>query len=104
MSAQPPSLRRQDWATILTMATLTFVIITTALLYFTWSLGTNWPSLSKHLSYWGNALIDLLLHRSLNAWQHYWALLTKHQLTYHFAAHTIVPAFIAFILQNKEFY
>jgi type IV secretory pathway TraG/TraD family ATPase VirD4 len=95
MTNTPPSLRRQDWTGILLIASLTFFFGSSMLLYHTWHIGSPWGHFSVHMPDFGEALIDLVLYRSLDSWRDYWQLVTERNLQYHFAAHTMLPLFTA---------
>jgi len=93
-----PSERRQHWGNIFALAGLTFIVSFTALLTLTWSVGTEWPPLSRHATLWWDALTDLFVYQDLSTWQSYWQQLTQRQLQWHFGLHLSLPFIIALVL------
>ncbi|MFT6989632.1 MAG: hypothetical protein ACJASL_001605 [Paraglaciecola sp.] len=98
MTYHAPSQRRQDWTTILTMALLTFIVSLSSLLYFSWDIGTNWPSLSSHLAFLSDAFIEFVLYRDLSTFDEYRDYITTNKLQTHFALHLCLPSFLALSL------
>jgi hypothetical protein len=98
MHRLPPSTRRQDWASIITVASIVWLLTFTGLLYVSWDWFIQWPALSVHTGYWLDALSGLIFERSLSSWQGYWLALIERHWQWWFIAHMTLPALCAGIM------
>lgn len=91
----PTSYRRQDWASIMFVAILVWLVSFISLLVWSWSWLTPWPALSVHLDYWLDGVSRLVFDHSISPTLNYWSVLTKRNWHLAFALHLSLPALIA---------
>lgn len=102
----PPSVRRQNWSDIILMAVMVFILSYSALINYTWHLGSNWGRLSDHLPYFIDALIDLSLYRSTDEWHHYWQSISEYHIQFfvHITLPLVSSLYLAFIVGRSFYY
>ncbi|WOI37708.1 hypothetical protein R1T43_01330 [Alteromonas sp. CI.11.F.A3] len=88
MSTLPTSYRRQDWASIITVAGIVWLPTFIGLLIWSWSWLTPWPALSVHIDYWLDSVSGLVFDHSLRPWLGYWQALIERD--WHWVFHSVI--------------